>query len=139
MADGESTFPFMYKGCQINFNMRVYTFAETNNNGLLYAFTPVFSSKEGFKKISVYTVYAWESKAAGGEITDLMLFNGLTYDKFNKENSTSTHTTEFNIIPKSLPESQNTGQYLPYQIKVVFEMTDGKRMESISPRINFKL
>jgi hypothetical protein len=144
IADGESTFSYWYKGCQINFNMRYYGFETTkNNNGLLYAcdplVTPTIYSKEGFKKISVYTVYPWEGSAAGDEITNLMLFDGMTYDKFYTTNSTSTYTMQLNIKPKTLPWTQNTGQYLPYQLKVVFEMTDGKRIESISPRINFRL
>ncbi len=144
VAEDENIFTYTYKGCQINFNMRYYGFKTTkNNNGLLYACSPIEPparySKEGFKKISVYTVYPWEGSAAGDEITNLMLFNDMTYDKFYTTNSASTYTMELNIKPKTLPWPQHTGQYLPYQLKVVFEMTNGKRIESISPRINFRL
>jgi hypothetical protein len=130
-----------YKGCRIEFDYRLLSCESGNNNGLLYACSPIEPpkrlSKAGFKSIKVLAIDNWMERLEGQDISDLMSFNNESYTTFMNKNAAKTDVFMLNIRPIAFPAQHSFTEKFTLKFKVIVELTDGRHYEVISPVANF--
>jgi hypothetical protein len=131
----------LYKGCRVEFDYRLLGYESGNNNGMLYACSPIEAPKRlsqaGFKSIKIIAIDNWMERLTGQDITDLMSFNNESHAAFMSKNANKTDVFMLNIRPIAFPAQHSFYEKFTLKFKVIIELTDGRQYETVSPVANF--